>query len=95
MTRPEIKTIVCKQCGLKHPFLPEGTKCPMVKQVTVDGEEVDYNNFLGNIRNIVASQIDFKKIKNPKKMFAKMIVEFMKAVESYQEEDDNNEEKSE
>jgi len=76
----------CSQCNLSHPPLPEGTRCPMAKHSTSDGEDIDYGNFLANLQNIVASQIDIKKIMKPKNMFAKLTFEFMKLVENYQEE---------
>lgn len=75
----------CNQCGLSHPPLAEGIRCPMAKYSTCDGKEIDYGNFLANLQNIVASQIDIKKIQKPKNMFAKLTVEFMKLVENYQE----------
>jgi len=82
---------ICNQCGLSHPPLPEGARCPMAKHLTTNGEDIDYGNFLTNLQNIVASQIDIKKIQKPKKMFAKLTVEFMKFVENYKEEIINNE----
>lgn len=86
MTRPEIQTMICKQCGMTHPPLSNGTRCPMAKHATSNGDEIDYGNFLANLQNIVASQIDIKKIIKPKNMFAKLTVEFMKLVENYEEE---------
>ncbi|MBU0777911.1 hypothetical protein KKF82_06615 [Patescibacteria group bacterium] len=90
MSGPTMPSNVCQQCGLSHPPLPAGAKCPMVKQATVDGEDIDYGNFLANMQNIVASQVEIKKIRKPKEMFAKLIVEFMKLVENYEEKEDVN-----
>jgi hypothetical protein len=87
MTGIETVGNICSQCGLSHPPIPVGTMCPMAKHSTTSGEEIDYGNFLLNLKNIVTSQIDFKKIQKPKKMFAKLIVEFMKIVENYEEKD--------
>lgn len=94
MPRPTMPSNVCTQCGLSHPPLPAGARCPMSEHSTVEGENIDYGNFISNLQNIVASQIDSKKIKKPKVMFAKLIVDFMKLVENYEEkEDSDNEEK--
>lgn len=91
MPTPVLPNNKCKQCGLSHPPLPEGARCPMAKHSTTNGDVIDYGNFLTNIQNIVASQIDIKKIKKPKTMFAKLTVEFMKMVEGYEEDDKINE----
>ena len=89
MTGPIMPSNVCSQCGLSHPPLPEGARCPMAKHLTTDGENIDYGNFLANLQNIVASQIDIKKIQKPNSMFAKLTVEFMKLVENYEEKEVN------
>ena len=85
MQEPIVPSTRCNQCGLLHPPILEGSKCPMAKHIDDSGQEIDYGNFLANLKNIVVSQIDIKKIKNPAKMFAKLIVEFMKMVEGYEE----------
>lgn len=84
MNQP-ISTVLCSQCNLYHPPLKEGQKCPMSKQKTVNGEEIDYGEFMSHLKNIVVSQIDKKEIKDPKKMFSELIIRFMEIVESYEE----------
>jgi len=75
----------CPQCGLTHPKLPDGEKCPMAKEHTSDGSEINYENFMRNVRNIVSSQIHVKSIKNVNKMFAELTIQFMNVVEKYEE----------
>jgi len=89
MNRPVIPSNKCHECGIFHPPILEGQKCPMAKQTTKDGsEEIEYNDILSNIRNILASHIDSKNITKVKKMFSKLIIEFMKIVENYKENSD-------
>ena len=80
-----LPSMECKQCGLNHPMLPEGEKCPMAKEHTTDGSEINYEQFMRNIKNITSSQIKCKGIKDPNKMFAELTVQFMKMVEKYEE----------
>jgi len=81
----DLPMVECSQCGLSHPALPNGEKCPMAKEHTPDGKEINYEQFMRNVKNITSSQIQFKKIKDPDKMFAELTVAFMKIVESYKE----------
>ena len=80
-----LPTIDCPECGHSHPKLPDGERCPMAKEHTSDGSEINYENFMRNIRNIVSSQIHAKSINNINKMFADLTVQFMKVVEKYEE----------
>jgi hypothetical protein len=79
----------CPQCGIIHPPLPPGARCPMasVKVKTQDGneKEVDINKFLVDLKNIILSQSDSKKIKDLEKLFKNIILETTKYLESYKE----------
>jgi hypothetical protein len=79
----------CPQCGIIHPPLPPGVRCPMasVKVKTQDGneKEVDINKFLVDLKNIIISQSDVKKIKDLEKLFKNIILETTKYLESYKE----------
>lgn len=90
MNGPVVLSNECHECGLFHPPIPEGQKCPMAKQTTKDGSEIEYNGILSNIRNILASHIDSNNITKVKKMFSKLTIEFMKIVENYEEDNENN-----
>ena len=88
----DLSTPVCQQCGLSHPMLQPGEKCPMAKENSPTGEEINYNQFMINIKNIVSSQIQFNEIKDPNKMFAYLTVEFLKIAENYKENEEKNKE---
>lgn len=80
-----LPNVECPQCGFKHPKLPEGERCPMAKEKTKDGTDINYEQFMRNVRNIMSSQIQTKSIKDPNKMFASLTVEIMKLAENYEE----------
>jgi len=75
----------CPQCGMFHPPLPKGERCPMAK-TSQDGQEVNFELLFVPLRNIVESQISNKKIKNQKKLFGAVVVEITKFLESYKED---------
>lgn len=79
----------CPQCGMIHPPLPPGAKCPMapVKVKTKDGHEkdIDVNRFLADLKNIIISQSEAKKITDIEKLFKNIILETTKYLESYKE----------
>lgn len=79
----------CPQCGIIHPPLPPGARCPMasIKVKTQDGneKEVDINKFLVDLKNIIISQTDSKNIKDLEKLFKNIIIETTKYLESYKE----------
>jgi len=79
--------VQCSQCGLFHPALPEGEKCPMAKgPVGPGGQEVNFDPLLRPLKNIVESQITAKQIKDHQKLFGAVIVEITKFLEEYKEE---------
>jgi hypothetical protein len=80
MTHP-----VCRQCGFSHPPIAEGSRCPMAKDKSPSGEEIDFTGFNSSIRNILTSQIQKKNIKDTKKFLGNIIVEILKIVEGYKE----------
>jgi hypothetical protein len=59
----------CPQCGLIHPPLAPGLKCPLSKDKNSNGEVIDSSDFLVQIKNIVVSKIQTKDIKDSKKVF--------------------------
>lgn len=74
----------CPQCGHFHPPVADG-KCPLAQQKTESGKVVDVNPFLAKMRDIVSSQVQMKKIQDPDKFFAHIIVELTKVMENYNE----------
>jgi len=75
----------CPQCGLIHPPLPPGEKCPNAP-VKIEGvEEIDVTQFVVKVKDILVSQLEQKGIKDFKKFSAGMIVELMKYCEGYKE----------
>jgi hypothetical protein len=78
---------VCPQCGVMHPPLSPGQKCPVSKvEVKEAGvTEDDIVRFTVNMRDIAISQIEKKKIKEGNKLFKYLTIEFMKLLEGYKE----------
>lgn len=74
----------CSQCGMYHPVLQPGERCPMLTDV-VAGEEIDFNLLFTPLRTICISQIQRKNIKNHKKLFAEVTIAITKFLEAYQE----------
>jgi len=79
----------CPQCGLVHPPVAQGQRCPMapVKVKGSDGQEkvVDVNKFLANLKNIILSQAEQRKVQDVEKLFKNIIVEVTKYLEGYSE----------
>jgi hypothetical protein len=76
---------ICRECGYTHPPVSDGTRCPMAKDRSPLGEEIDYTGFIASLRNILTSQIQKKNIKDTKKFLGNIIVEILKTVEEYKE----------
>ena len=75
---------VCPQCGLLHPPIRPGEKCPNAP-IQIGEEKVDTTKFFVDLKNICTSQIEKKKIKDVEKMFSKLIIEITGFLESYEE----------
>lgn len=80
----------CPQCGLLHPPLPPGEKCPNVALSNGENNlsgltETEINKHLVDMRNIIISMIQQKSIKDGKKFFQYAVIELTKALESYKE----------
>lgn len=75
----------CPQCGLTHPPLQPGERCPMAKEKANDGSVIDTANFINQLKIICTNQIRKKDIKNHKKLFGQIIISVTKQLEEYQE----------
>lgn len=75
----------CSQCGLIHPAITSGQKCPLARDKNSNGEIIDCSQFLIQMKNIVVSKIQTKKIKDSKKVFSAIIVETTKFLDQYKE----------
>lgn len=75
----------CKFCGYSHPPIRQGEKCPMAKEKTNSGEEIDFNSFFASLKNILISQIKIKNVKDSKKFLGNILVEITKMSEGYKE----------
>lgn len=74
----------CPQCGMIHPPVPQGQKCPMAPVKVKDGNEekiIDINKFLGNLKNIILSQAEKKGITDIEKLFKDIVVEVTRYLE--------------
>jgi len=74
---------MCPECGFAHPPVVGG--CPMKKQSSPTGENIDYNILFTPLKTALYAQIKMKNIKDVNKMFTSMIVECIKIAESYKE----------
>ena len=81
-----IQVDVCPECGVMHPPLPQGQKCPNAKVNLPSISDEEIGNFLASMRNIIISQIEKRQIKNAKKVFQQSIVILTKFLEEYSEE---------
>ncbi len=77
---------VCKDCGFAHPPVSGGSKCPMAKEKTSAGKEIDFTNFFNNLKNMLSTKITEKKIEKPEKLFSKILLEIFKVADNYKEE---------
>jgi len=76
----------CPDCGLMHPPLPTGQKCPATPiQNKSTGQAVDLSDFFTQLRNIVSSQISQKNISNVPKLLSHIIVTLTTSLENYKE----------
>jgi len=75
----------CEQCGMFHPPLAQGQSCPMAKGTSATGESIDFNLLFGPLKNICTAQIEIKKIKDWRKMFAEITLKINEYVENYTE----------
>lgn len=79
----------CHECGLLHPPLQPGEKCPNapIKVKCKDGKEkvVDPTNFLSKMKDIIVSQMGQKQIEDSEKFFNYLTLELTKAMERYEE----------
>ena len=76
---------VCGQCGLSHPPIAGGQKCPMSKDKSPSGQIIEYDNFFTSLKNILTSQIQQKNIKDTNKFLGNVIILITKQLEDYKE----------
>jgi hypothetical protein len=78
----------CPQCGIIHPPLRPGEKCPMADvkvQTKSTAKSYNVNEYLVTLRNILISQIEKNNIEDVDKLFKNIIVEITKYLEEYKE----------
>ena len=76
---------VCPQCGIIHPPVPPGEKCPMAPIKTKDNRVVDPTEFLSKMKSIISNQLEQKGVKDVDKFFQHLTIELTKAMENYKE----------
>ncbi len=64
---------VCRECGFSHPPVQGG--CPMKKQKSPSGEELNFEICLAPMKEILFAQIKMKNIKDSDKFFKHIIIE--------------------
>ena len=75
---------VCPQCGLIHPPLRPGEKCPNAP-IQSGEKKIDTSKFFASLKNICVSQIEKKGIKDVEKLFNNLVIEVTKYLENYEE----------
>ena len=75
----------CRQCGLIHPPLGPGLKCPNAPLVAKSNPEYNVNELVIKVKDILASQLEQKDIKDLKKFASEMVMTLMKFCEEYKE----------
>jgi hypothetical protein len=81
--------MLCSECGLFHPPLPDGMKCPSKLEKLSNGEAIDLGNFMLNMKNIVMSHIHKNNIKDYKKLLALILIKVTKSLENYKDDGTN------
>jgi hypothetical protein len=78
---------VCPECGLIHPPVAAGKKCPNSIEKVKDGENksIDVNKYLVIWRDIVIANISKQGIKNSEKLFQEVTISITKFLEGYKE----------
>lgn len=75
----------CPQCKLFHPPVQPGEKCPNAP-LEIDGvPEININEIVVKIKDILASQLEQKGVKEVDKFVGGMIIALMKYCEDYKE----------
>ena len=80
----------CPECGMSHPPLPQGEKCPnsslealTAKQsnTPVKITDQEFNKFLVSMKNILISQLHQIEVTNPQEIFRHLTLKIMEALE--------------
>ena len=75
----------CPQCNLFHPPVGPGAKCPNAP-LEIDGApSININEIVVKIKDILASQLEQKGVKDIDKFVKEMVVSLMKFCEDYKE----------
>jgi len=76
----------CEQCGMFHPPIPEGSKCPLADVIDEEtGEKIDISKIIATMKSVLESQISIKKIKDLNKFQGELIVKITQFCEQYKE----------
>jgi len=73
----------CPQCGIMHPPCKPGELCPLAKVKTPEGKTIDFEKFLADLKIILVSQFESRKVTNHEEVFKKIKLEVMKVLEGY------------
>jgi hypothetical protein len=75
----------CPQCNLFHPPIPPGKKCPNAP-IEVEGISASQvNEVVVKVKDILASQLEQKGVKDFNKFSGGLVIELMKYCEGYKE----------
>lgn len=89
---PNIQTAgnVCPECGVMHPPVPPGQRCPNAKVDLPTISDAEIGQFIGSWKNIIVSQLEKRNFKEPKKVFQQATLMLTKFLEEYEEKEEEN-----
>lgn len=89
---PAINTAgsACPDCGVMHPPLPPGERCPNAKVDLPTMSDAEIGQFIGSWKNIIVSQLEKRNFKEPKKVFQQATLMIAKFLEEYEEKEEAN-----
>jgi len=72
----------CSQCGLMHPPLPQGVRCPNAKANVEGLKDEDVRVFTASMQNMILYHLEVKKIKEPQNIFKDITLMIAKYLEN-------------
>ena len=75
----------CPQCGLIHPPIGPGEKCPNAPLESKEGIKIDVSGLVVKVKDILSSQLEQKNIEDLNRFTKEMVMALMKFCEEYKE----------
>ena len=75
----------CSQCGMIHPPVKPGERCPLAAEVTSSGIAIDFNKFFSLARSELTSIASDLEVKDPKKFLEYILKCMIEGARGYKE----------